>query len=209
MSGEEAMKATMKKFLGLTAVLFAFAAGACDSTMVSEPAQERNALTAVKPLAVYDASGTFYLLPPAKTYPVSQSVVKDFDSVGGTLQLSDFAKLVIPKGAVTKRTQFAITVVMNGYVELQLTALQKADGGWYNAGAAGFAVPVYLHVNSAYANLGSTGMTSDGTSTSKLTMLWEVGGTLSGTLQNTPSTVNSGWVVSTLSHFSEYVMASN
>ena len=201
------MAGIMKKFLGMSALLFAFVAGACDSS-VTEPARDQQNAD-VKPVAVMDVDGSFYMLPPAKMYPSGTTVSAWIDSDGGTVQLGDFAALKVPGHAVWKHTLFTIQVVQNGYVELQLSAKQWKDWKWVDVGSSGFYKPVYLFVNSAYANLNSTGMTSDGVNASRLTMLWEVDGTLGGTFENTSSIANGGWVVSTLYHFSQYVMASN
>ena len=199
------MKRFMRKFPALAAVLV-FAA-ACDS-MVQEPPMGPITMqpylageTATGEALVSDARGSVLKLPRAKGYPATTSVTQVIDQTGGQIQLSDFAVLSVSPGAVSQAAKFTVELVQNGFIELRLTAI-SAKGKKVDIGAQGFSAPVVLRLNTDYA--------SNITEMSVLDLLWEVDGSISGLLVPVAGSLRQGnWLETSLSHFSEYVMASN
>lgn len=117
---------------------------------------------------------------------------------GGSLSLAGH-RLTVPAGAVDQPTLFTMTLVTNGYVEVDLSAEIELLGGLISVGADGFDEPVTLSLTYAWA--------SDVEDPDDLVILRELDG--DEPYEVLPSTVaESGKVVITdLDHFSRYCMA--
>jgi hypothetical protein len=120
---------------------------------------------------------------------------------GGTVTLLGHS-IQVPVGAVSSPTLFAIRLVTNGYVEVDLSALGGV-GGVIDVGSAGFAVPVKLTLTYSRA--------SNVSDPSKLVILRNLGPGYTGSYEVLPTTVNVGskTIFASLEHFSSYVMASD
>ena len=132
--------------------------------------------------------------------------IADFDASqligpeGGALHLAGH-RIEVPAGAVSDLTLFTITVVTNGYVEVELTAVLSGLLGVLDVGESGFGdKTVKLTLTYAWAE-----SVSDPSKLVILRMHED------GTAEALPTTLNAtGKTVSAeLDHFSRYAMASN
>ncbi len=196
------MSGMIRKFAGLSVVLAVFTLGACESSLHG-PEVEGPQMYMMLDSGTDQASGggTSLRLPRAKSYPSTTTVSQVIDQAGGQIQVADWVVLNVSPGAVREAARFTVEVIRNGYMEVRLTAI-AAKGKKVDLGAAGFFAPVTLGLNTNYAQ--------NVTDSSVLSLLWEVDGSLSGRLSPVPGSLRNGhWMVTTLAHFSEYVMASN
>lgn len=143
-------------------------------------------------------------LPLLRGAPVDgpSSVTRTLDREGGDLTLAGHV-LTVPRGAVSRPTRFTLALANDGYVHVELTALQQDDtGAWTgDAGGRGFDEPVVLKLSyEGTRTVGSVGL---------LEVVWLRNGTADGPLEEVESTVdpNNRWVVARLAHFSGYAIA--
>lgn len=132
--------------------------------------------------------------------------IADFDASqligpsGGSVHLAGHS-IEVPAGAVSDPTLFTITVVTNGYVQVELTAVLSGLLGVVDVGESGFGgETVKLTLTYAWAK--------DVNDPSKLVILRMHD---DGTAEALPTTLSAtGKTVSAqLDHFSRYAMASN
>ena len=119
---------------------------------------------------------------------------------GGSVKLLGHS-IHVPLGAVSQPTLFTMTVVTNGYVEVDLLALGGL-GGLIDVGSAGFAQPVTVRLT--YARSPNV------TDPARLLILRKLGPGYQGSYEVMPTRVNTTTktVEAELDHFSSYVMAS-
>jgi hypothetical protein len=134
----------------------------------------------------------------AGTMP-SFSVSATFDEQGGVLSAGDYV-LTVPRRAVAGPTLFTFESVPNGYMAVRLTATSLGSEQENDVGEAGFRAPVLLSERFEAAG----GLPA----WSRLVIAWE---RPDGVLEPVPSAINPATKVITgrLSHFSQYVVASD
>ena len=127
------------------------------------------------------------------------SVSGVIDADGGTLGVGEYV-LTVPRRAVDGPTLFTFESVQDGYQTVRLSATSVGSSVTNDVGAAGFQVPVTLaeHFDAA------GGLPA----WSRLVIAWD---RPDGTLERVPSAINPSTKVITgkLSHFSQYVVASD
>lgn len=118
-----------------------------------------------------------------------------FGPNGGVLE-HDGHRLVVPAGAVSSPTQFSLTSVTDGFVEVDLRALN----GKRDVGEEGFAVPVVLQLSYRDAQLPAD--------PAQIAIVWV---REDGTMEPLPSRVDlaAQTVTADLDHFSRYAAATN
>lgn len=124
---------------------------------------------------------------------------------GGSLNLAGH-KLTVPAGAVNQPTLFTMTLVTNGYVEVDLSAtVTDLLGNVIDVGEQGFNVPVTLSLTYAWAS--NVEKEEEG----KLLILRMKGEYHTDEHEELESAVetDSKGVSVVLDHFSKYCMASN
>jgi hypothetical protein len=128
-------------------------------------------------------------------FRVSQVV----DVTGGVLSYGGYS-LTVPAKAVTQPTEFVMESVNGGYLTVRLTATRVGSKLSNDVGEAGFQVPVLLS-----EQFDAPGGLPEW---SRLVIAWE---RPDGVLEPVPSAINPATKVITgrLSHFSQYVVASD
>jgi hypothetical protein len=121
------------------------------------------------------------------------------DENGGSLGYGGYS-LLVPAKAVSAPTQFVFESTGEGYLEVRLSATRVGSAQLNDVGAAGFTVPVVLSEQADAAG----GLPA----WNRLVIAWD---RPDGTLEPVPSAINPATKVITgrLSHFSQYVVASD
>lgn len=104
--------------------------------------------------AIEDESGANYSLVEGRIPSdiLDLNVSKEIGIEGGSLKLAGHT-LTVPAGAVDEPTLFTMTLVTNGFVEVDLSAtIPGALGNLVDVGERGFNVPVTLSLTYGYAS---------------------------------------------------------
>lgn len=192
-----------------------------ETSQVVQPEAQSSAQDSVEtasPIDPADASllstqGYYWIKAPAPEPPrslfwwliktVEATIATLLDVTGGVLSLLGHA-LFVPEGAVTEPTIFSMTVIQNGYIEVDLTATPKSLLSrlffWTKPKTVQFNVPVELSLSYARA----TNVT-DPTRLKIMRLMPD------GRHEILPSTVDleNQTVTAELDHFSRYCMIAN
>lgn len=146
-------------------------------------------------------NASYSLVHDGLTLDVAESVSATIGREGGQLSLLGHT-LAVPHGAVSEPTQFTLTVLPTGYVEVDLTAtVSTLLGGVLDVGSRGFRKPVALSLTYSRA----TGVPDP----SRLLIVHAKGPAGYEELVPVPSRVDERTEVvkAELEHFSRYVLA--
>jgi hypothetical protein len=121
------------------------------------------------------------------------------DENGGSLGVAGYS-LTVPAKAVSGPTEFVFESTVDGFLEVRLTATRVGSRLLNDVGAAGFTVPVVLSEQAEAAG----GLPA----WNRMVIAWD---RPDGTLEPVPSAINPSTKIITgrLSHFSQYVVASD
>lgn len=181
------------KWPSLAALCLALVAVSCDRPQATETTVD------IAPSFGSVDQSEYSLVREALPLPVPDLSTSSIIGVsGGQISLLGHT-LQVPAGAVTVPTIFTMTVLTNGYIEVELTAMVSSLLGTVSVGEKGFKKPVTLTLTYARS--------PDKLDPSKLLIVYVNG----SKLEPLPSSVNTvtKTVSAQLSHFSKYAMATD
>ncbi|HEX6134102.1 MAG TPA: hypothetical protein VFZ24_09065 [Longimicrobiales bacterium] len=163
--------------------------------------------------SLLETQGYYWIREPAPVRPrslfgwlvetVEATIALLLDVAGGVLELLGHS-ITVPPGAVTEPTMFTMTVIQDGYIEVDLTATPKSLlrrlFSWSNPQDVQFAVPVELSLTYERA--------TNVTDPTRLKIMRLLPDGRHEILPSTVDTVNKT-VTAELDHFSRYCMISD